>query len=207
MTLVRRAPLLLVGRMIKCTFTRSGHCINSMNWADYVILAVFAVSILIGLFRGFTREVLGVLGWIVAFWVAFTFTHQTAEWLTPHIATPSVRRAAAFGGLFLSVLLLGSILTFFIGKLVREGALAAADRTLGAGFGVLRGLVLIAALLWAAGGTTARHDPWWQQSALIPRLEWMSDILKAVVPQHWIRVLESPSSAAQPSAKPSPGRP
>ena len=194
--------------MLKSRFIRADHRIASMNWADYVILAVFAVSILIGLLRGFTREALGVLGWIVAFWVAFTYTHAAAEWLMPHIETPSVRRAAAFGGLFLLVLLVASVITFFVGRSVREGALASADRTLGAGFGVLRGLVITAALLWAAGSTAARDDPWWRESALIPRCEWMADMLKAVVPEHWIRALESPSSSDKPpSAKPSPGRP
>ncbi len=173
-----------------------------MNWADVVILAVFAVSILIGLFRGFTREVLGIVGWVLAFWVAFTFTHAMAGWLTPHIATPSVRRAAAFGGLFLIVLLLASVATFFIGRMVREGALASADRTLGAGFGVLRALIVVAALLWAAGSTTARQDAWWRESALIPRCEWMADTLKAVVPERWIRVLESPTSVTPPDSKP-----
>jgi len=175
-----------------------------MNWADYVILAVFAVSVLIGLLRGFTREVLGVVGWVLAFWVAFTFTHQTAEWLTPHIATPSVRRAAAFGGLFLVVLLLASVVNYFVGRLVRDGALAAADRTLGAGFGLLRGLIVIAALIWAAGSTVARQDPWWQQSLLIPRLEWMADTLKAIVPQRWIQVLEPPSSSSNTTSSSTP---
>lgn len=165
-----------------------------MNWADYVILAVFAVSILIGLLRGFTREVLGVIGWLLAFWVAFTFTYQAAEWLVTRIETPSVRKAAAFGGLFLGTLLLTSLVTFFVGRLVRQGALASIDRTLGAGFGALRALVLIAALLWAVGTTSAKQDPWWGQSAMIPRLEWMADVLKAIVPERWIRVLESPLS-------------
>jgi len=172
-----------------------------MNWADYVILAVFAVSILIGLMRGFTREVLGIFGWVLAFWVAFTFTHQASEWLITRIETPSVRKTAAFGGLFLAVLLLTSLLTFFVGRMVREGALASVDRTLGAGFGALRALVLIAALIWAAGTTSARQDPWWSQSVLISRLEWMADVLKAIVPGHWIRVLESPSSL-QPQGSP-----
>lgn len=179
-----------------------------MNWADFVILAVFAVSILIGLLRGFTREVLGLLGWVLAFWVAFTFTHAVSEWLAPHIATPSVRRAAAFGGLFLLVLLASSIATYFLGKFIREGALASADRTLGAGFGALRGLVLIAALIWAAGSTPAREDQWWQQSALIPHCEWMADALKAVVPERWIRGISPPSSPSPaPNVKPSPKPP
>ncbi len=169
-----------------------------MNWADYVILAVFAVSVLIGLLRGFTREVLGAVGWLLAFIVAFTFTHAVGEWLTPHIATPSVRRAAAFAGLFLSVLLLSSVITFFVGRLVREGALAAADRSLGAGFGLLRGLLVTAALIWAVGSTAARQDPWWRESALVARLEWTAETLKAIVPEAWIRVLESPTTSTEP---------
>ena len=111
-----------------------------------------------------------------------------------------MRRTAAFGGLFLGVLLLTSLITFFIGRMVREGALAATDRTLGAGFGLLRGLVVIAALIWAAGTTSARQDPWWCESALIPRMEWLADTLKAVVPERWIQRLEPPSSSPKPSS-------
>ncbi len=40
-----------------------------MNWADYAILAVTAVSVVIGLFRGFVREVMALAVWLVAFWV------------------------------------------------------------------------------------------------------------------------------------------
>jgi membrane protein required for colicin V production len=175
-----------------------------MNWADYLILVVFAVSVLIGLLRGFTREVLGVVGWVLAFWVAFTFTHSASEWLAPHITTPSVRSAAAFGGLFLLVLLASAIATYFVGKLVRDGALASADRTLGAGFGVLRAVVVVAALLWAAGSTPARQDPWWSESALIPRLEWTADLLASVVPESWVRALQPPAPAAKTSKPKSP---
>jgi membrane protein required for colicin V production len=173
-----------------------------MNWADYLILIVLALSILIGFFRGFAREVLGVAGWALAFWVAFTFTHWGTELLANHISTPSVRRAAAFGGLFLITLLAASIVTWAVGRVIKDSAFSGVDRTLGAGFGVLRGLAIIAGLMLAASTTTVRNDPWWSQSALIPHLEWMSDTLRAVVPEGWIRALESPSSNLPASPKP-----
>ena len=37
-----------------------------MIWADWFLLAALVVSILIGVMRGFTREVLGLISWIVA---------------------------------------------------------------------------------------------------------------------------------------------
>jgi membrane protein required for colicin V production len=175
-----------------------------MNWADYLILAVMLLSILIGLFRGFAREVLGIAGWVLAFWVAFTFTHWGSERLEHVISIPSVRHAAAFGGLFLVTLLVSSIITWAIGRAVQDSALSSIDRTLGGGFGVLRGLLVIAALLLAAGSTEVRADPWWSQSVLIPHLEWTAETLRTVVPEHWIQVLQSPSSG---SVNPPPSNP
>ncbi|HEV7777785.1 MAG TPA: CvpA family protein, partial [Luteibacter sp.] len=44
-----------------------------MNWVDYTILAVLGISVLIGLFRGLISEVLSLLIWVAAFWIARTF--------------------------------------------------------------------------------------------------------------------------------------
>lgn len=171
-----------------------------MNWADYTILAVVLVSVVIGALRGFTREILGVLGWVLAFWAAAHFAADAAEWLAPRIETPAVRKAVAFGGVFLGVLLLAAIATFLLTMLIRESPLAGIDRTLGGGFGFLRGLFVIAVLLMVAGTTAARDDPWWQQSVLVPHLEWMADGLHAITPKRWLQVLEpepkAPTSAA-----------
>ena len=177
-----------------------------MNWADYAILTVVLVSVLFGVFRGLTRELLGIAGWVLAFWVAFSFSEAAAGWLQPHIDTPSVRKAVAFGGLFLLTLLLAAIATFFAASAIRDSRLSGVDRTLGGGFGFLRGLLVVAALLLVASGTAARKDPWWQQSLFVPHLEWLSDAVKAVLPEHWIRYLESPDTSPEPDA-PRQGRP
>ena len=176
-----------------------------MNWADYLILSVVVVSILIGVFRGFTRELLGILGWVLAFWAAGHFAQTVADtWLSFRIQTPSVRRAAAFGGVFLIVLLLASILTYFLGTLVRDSALAGVDRTLGGGFGFLRGVFLVAVLVLVAGSTSARKDPWWSQSLIVPHVEWLAESLKTIVPERWLHALSAPESP--PSSSPAKPR-
>lgn len=175
-----------------------------MNWADFAILTVVLVSVLIGAFRGLTRELLGVVGWVLAFWAAIAFVDPVSGWLADRIATPSVRRAVAFGGVFLATLLVASILTFVLSSSVRDSQYSGIDRTLGGGFGFLRGLLLVAALLLVAGSTSAKKDPWWQQSLFVPHLEWTADALRELLPERWIRALESPDS---PTAEPEPARP
>ena len=49
-----------------------------MNWIDYTILGVLALSVLVGLWRGLVSEVLSLASWIVAFWVAWTFGPMVA---------------------------------------------------------------------------------------------------------------------------------
>ena len=47
--------------------------IHALNWADYLIIAIVGVSVLISIIRGFIREILSLAVWIIAFVVAFKF--------------------------------------------------------------------------------------------------------------------------------------
>lgn len=124
-----------------------------MSWPDYAILGLIVISLLVGLLRGFMREALSLVVWFAAFWVAFSFTNGVAEWLGEGISQPSVRMAIGFIGLFLVTLLVGGLVVYLVGELVDKTGLSGTDRLLGAVFGALRGLVLVAALLLLAGFT------------------------------------------------------
>ena len=89
-----------------------------MIWADIVILVLVGLSMLISLWRGFTREALSLVAWIAAFWVGFTFAVYPAAYLEPHVSVPSARLALGFLGLFLVTLLLGGVVNYLIGKAV-----------------------------------------------------------------------------------------
>lgn len=143
----------------------------ALNFADIAILIVIGLSAVVSLFRGLVNEVLSLAAWVVAVWVAFTFTGPVASLFAGLVATPSVQLGLAFLVLLLGTLLLGGILNFLIGKLVESTGLSGTDRMLGVLFGIARGIAIITVLVVVAGLTPVPRDPWWQQSAFLPRFE------------------------------------
>ncbi len=148
-----------------------------MNWADWVILAILVVSSLISLKRGFVKEALSMANWVLAFVVAIFFHEQLAALLDEQITTPSLRQMVAFGLLFAATLVVGAMVNYLLSELVRMTGLAGTDRMFGMIFGLVRGFVVVMAILIFLPGivTTVENDPWWQNSAFIPHLMEFED--------------------------------
>ena len=159
-----------------------------MGYADYVILGIVAISILVGAIRGFIKEVFSLAVWAAAFLVAFQYSGVLAMRLESHIDLPSARTSLAFVSLFLLVLLVGGLITFLIGKLVEKTGLSGTDRLLGGVFGSIRGLAVVLAIILVAGLTPVVQDPWWKQSkmiqSLLPLAEWSSQFLPDYIREH-----------------------
>ncbi|MGH8505826.1 MAG: CvpA family protein, partial [Stenotrophobium sp.] len=128
-----------------------------MIWIDWCIVAFFVISILIGVIQGFVREVLNLLVWVLAFGLASVFGHMLADMMIPHINEPAVRLVCAYLVLFISGLVLGSILSHLITELVRNSIFSGVDRSLGAGFGFLRGALVVTVFLLCAGTVSAQQ--------------------------------------------------
>lgn len=159
-----------------------------MDYADYVIFGIITISVLVGAIRGFIKEVFSLVVWAAAFLVAYQYSGVIAQQLEGHIELPSMRTSLAFTALFLSVLLVGGLLTYLVGELVNKTGLDGTDRLLGGVFGGVRGLILILALILIAGLTPIPRDPWWQQSrtiqSLMPLAEWSMRFLPDYILEH-----------------------
>ncbi|NCF62747.1 MAG: CvpA family protein [Gammaproteobacteria bacterium] len=159
-----------------------------MGWPDYAILAVIAISVLVGALRGFIKEVFSLLVWAAAFLVAYHFAGDVAAWMEDAVTLPSARTAMGFTGLFVTVLLLGGLLNYLLGRLVETTGLSGTDRLLGGVFGAARGLVLVVAVLLVAGFTPIPADPWWKDSQtiqrMLPLVEWTTGFLPESVSEH-----------------------
>ena len=159
-----------------------------MAYADYAVLGIIAISILVGVVRGFIKEALSLVVWAAAFLVAFQYSGALAALLENQIELPSARSALAFSGLFLGVLLIGGLLTFLVGKLVEKTGLSGTDRLLGGVFGSIRGVFLVIAMMLVAGLTPVPQDPWWQSSrsiqSLLPLAEWSAQFLPDYVREY-----------------------
>ena len=151
---------------------------------DYIIVGIVIFSILVSLLRGFVREVMSLASWIVAFLVASNFYAYLAGFLT-QIESPYVRNGAAIGILFLASLIVGAIINYILGQLVDRTGLSGTDRVLGAAFGLLRGILIVAALLFFIDTfTNFSQSDWWKESQLIPHFRFIIDWFFQQIQQH-----------------------
>lgn len=144
---------------------------RAMTAFDYVVLAVIAGSVLLGFWRGVVSEILALAAWLVAFLVARAEAAQVAAWLVPHVAEPGLRLAAAYGLVFVGVLLVFAIARMLLALLLKAVGLGLLDRLLGAGFGALRGLLVVVVAVLVAGMTPLPKSEWWHDATLAPPLE------------------------------------
>ena len=163
-----------------------------MNWADWAIVGIFSLSCLIGLIRGFVREALSLIIWVAAVLVAKIFGGQLEVLLVNQIETPSVRLMTAYAVLFIATLLLGAMVSYLIGALVRATGLSGTDRLLGMVFGGARAFIIVMALLILLPGfIPLEDDEWWQQSQLIPHFLTCEEWVRAAYEQisQWLMTL------------------
>ncbi len=153
-----------------------------MNWVDYSILAVIGVSVLISLWRGFTKEALSLAGWILAAWVALQFSDNLQVLLEPHIEVPSLRLMVAFAILFIATLFLAGFINFLVVQLIKKTGLSGTDRMVGIFFGVARGCLVVALLVLIGGMTPMPQDPWWKASQLMHYFQDMAIWLRQFLP-------------------------
>lgn len=150
-----------------------------LGWVDIGLAAFLLLSVLIGLARGFAFELLSLVGWFAAWFAGF--------WLTPmfvgyiHVGEPGsgLNYGVTFACVFLVALVLWSLGARLVRALIRATPLSAFDRLLGAGFGFVRGLVV---LLVAA--TVIGISPWgqsiaWQRSQGVA---WLNTVLHELRP-------------------------
>lgn len=153
----------------------------AFTWVDWGIFAIIGVSCLISLRRGFVKEALSLLTWIVAGTVAWMFGGALAEHLIDFIDLPSARVIAACGILFITTLVIGALVNYLISELVKVTGLSGTDRFLGMAFGAARGALLIVVVVGLISLAPVQQDPWWQQSILIPHFLMVADWSKSLI--------------------------
>ncbi len=146
-----------------------------------MILLLLLGSTLIGLLRGFVREAVSLVFWIVAIWAAWKFGPLVEPHLGGLLADPKVAPWVGRLVVLVLVLLLGWMVSMLLGFFTRSMGLGPLDRVIGLLFGIVRGMVLVGLMIIGAELLHLNHEEWWNRSKLIPYGETAGDWLRAMV--------------------------
>ena len=155
-----------------------------LTWIDYMIIVVVFASMIIGLIRGFTKEILSLIIWVVAFIVATHYAATLSELFANNITSVPLRIGISYIILLIVVLMLGILFNFLVGKFIKDTNLGGTNRGFGLLFGFLRGIVLTAGLILLVQLTRLPETQAWQHSILLNHFEPLAVWLKAFIPQN-----------------------
>ena len=160
-----------------------------MTLFDHAVLTITGFSVLLGVLRGFTREVIALASWGIAFVAASVYGGALAPLLARQIPDDSWRVLAAFVAVFFVVLIVMSLIALSISKLIKSAGLGFEDRLLGSFFGLARGLLVILVLVLLAGLTALPRQTVWKDAMLSAPLEQLAVIVKQWLPQDWAKYI------------------
>lgn len=150
-----------------------------MTGFDYAVLAVLAISALMGAWRGIVGEVLALAAWVVGFLAARQWAEPVGQLFPVDVA---LRFVLGFAVVLLGVLLAFALARLVMRLLLKAVGLGVLDRVLGVGFGLLRGVLVVLVAVLLAGLTTLPKTAWWQEAALAPPFETAAIACKPWLP-------------------------
>ena len=151
----------------------------SLGWVDWALLAVLAISVAVGLWRGLVFEVLSLLGWVAAFVAAQMLAPTVASFVPVGGPGSALNYAVAFGLTFVLALVIWALASRLVRMLLHATPLQPVDRVLGGCFGLARGAVLLLAVTTVVLLTPAQRTTAWQHSQ---GAVWLAGLLQGLKP-------------------------
>lgn len=144
---------------------------------DIVVILLVGGGAVIGLLRGFVTEILSLFAWVAAVIAVKLFYPAVSALLAKPVGSQAGASVLAFALLFGLVFVAGKMIAGSLGRRTRQSVLGPLDRTLGLGFGGIKGLIVATLLFLAANlgtdtlyGGNAQRPTWMHGSHTFPLL-------------------------------------
>jgi len=163
----------------------------SLPWIDIVIIALFVISILVGIYRGFVKETLSVASWALAAFVAFRYGEQASIYVKPYVTKEPLDLAIAYVAVFLISLIVFSVISHIISQIFDSSGMKGIDRSIGSIFGAIRAAAIIVILVLVGRFMAMDNQQWWMDSQFIPYFEPLVEWFKSFLPADIISKIEA----------------
>ena len=157
-----------------------------MTWFDWIVIGVMGFSAMIGLWNGFMREVLALIGWVAAAVCAAAYGSEAAGLLPTAVPGPGLRLIAGVVLTFIAVRMGVGLVSVIVSRVARALGLGIGDRMLGGLFGAARGVIVLLLAVLAAGLTSLPQDPGWRDSKFARPLVHLALIARPYLPQELV---------------------
>lgn len=154
-----------------------------MTSFDYAVIAIIVLSAAVGWWRGFMYELFSLIGWLGAYIVARTYSADVLPYVPPAVAAENMRSAAAFAALFITTLIVAALFAWSLARLAKYAGLSGMDGKFGAIFGMLRGGLVVIALVWVGGLTDLPKQPFWRDALTSRPLQEIALSAKDYLPE------------------------
>ena len=165
---------------------------EQLNNLDVVFLVIVAISILVSVARGFVKEVLSILGWILA-GVAVYYLLPVVEPITKkYIESELLVAIVNSMGILLLFCILWILLTDKLSFQIRNSKFSAVDRIFGILFGFLRGIVvvLLVQIMITSLIPEEAEQGIFAESKYFKLAEESSKPIKDMIPEKWIEEMK-----------------
>jgi membrane protein required for colicin V production len=153
-----------------------------MTTVDYILAGTVLLSVLFGIVRGFLRESVALLGWLVGLWLAWRYADVVAPYLGGALAGTALQEWVARAIVLIAVVIASWLLGSLLGYLVqRSGLTLGMDRLFGALFGLVRGAVIVGFAVMLGEAAQLDSEAWWRESRVLPVGEEMAAVLRGYV--------------------------
>lgn len=152
-----------------------------MNPFDIFIIVVLAFCLIRGIFRGLVKEISSIIGVLGGFYAAYTYYPFVAGLISPWISNKVYLNIISFVLLFSIILILISILGVILKYLMNIASLGWFDRILGAGFGFVKGVLIVSVIFVALTAFLPKGAPVIKNSILSPKVALVSENLAKIV--------------------------
>lgn len=151
-----------------------------MTGFDFVVIGILLFSSLLGLWRGLVHELMALLGWPFALVLCKLFAGDLAPLLP--LKEEGARIVGAYALVFIAALIVWSILTRLLVKLLKVVGSGWSDKVMGGLFGVVRGGLVLLVLVWLVGLTNYYQQPFWRNALTTRTLENAALLTKIWLP-------------------------
>ena len=155
-----------------------------MSYLDYFFISIILLSLLVGCFRGFTRELFSLVGWVFAFYFANLFTGDLLQYASFEFGE-HVNFIIIYMSIFIIILLLATLLATIFNKLIKNIGLGFLNVIIGGIFGLMRGVLISFIIIFLVEKTSFISEVSLAESKTIPVIKLAIKKTLSYLPYEW----------------------